>query len=132
MNLPFDRNEQFSYLKELTSEPSENSEKSLPGNIWNTSSIGPFTLNDSIYDLWMNTSGKTFGAGQLYLLTYSIWNPKIRKNDVIVNLQYDEGIWNKKEAKLMNDVFEYFFTNVSPKMTVSDVYSDLRNYFKPL
>lgn len=89
-------------------------------------------LNDPINDLWMNTSGKAFSAGSLCLLTYSICNRKIRRNDVVVNLQYDEGVWNKKEAKLMNDVFEYFFTNESPKITVNDVYSDLRNSFKPL
>lgn len=80
----------------------------------------------------MNTSGKASGSGSLYLLTYSICQPEKRRNDVVVNLQYDEGIWNKKEAKRMNDIFEYFFTKVSPEMTVKDVYSEMISHFKPL
>lgn len=70
MNDRFARKEQFSYLKELITPPSENSEKPLPGNIWSTSSIGPLTLINLIVDLWMNTSGKAAGAGSLCLLTY--------------------------------------------------------------
>lgn len=132
MNERFKRNEQFSYLKQLITPPSKNPEPPLPGNIWSTSSVGPLTLKQPIEDIWMNTSGKAMKNGSLCLLTYSICQPEKKRNDVVLNLQYDENVWNEKEAKRMIDIFEYFYTKVSHKKKVKDVFDEMKTRFPPL